>query len=97
MKFSIKEWKKMYDLVQELGQRLKDSLPTFDGTPPAIELTKDQQITLESKITSITQRIGKYLDQCGFRMPKPLWKYNREDKTTWSSHESFKYNHLREI
>lgn len=91
----------MYDKVHALGKMLRDSRPTYtdkgDYIAPATELSKSCQSELESQIQSLMQRSNKYLDQCGLRMPKPLWHYDRKDPKTWPWHESFKYGHLLEF
>lgn len=101
MKFELKEWRRFYDKIHALGQMLRDSRPTYTEKgsyiAPICELSKDAQHELESQIQSLSQRCGRYLDQCGMRMPKPLWYYDRKDPKTWRSHESFKYGHLLEF
>ena len=100
MHFDIKEWRKFYDRVNELGKKLRDSRPTYDDEGrfiyPVAPLSKEEQFQLEDQIASLTKRSGKYLDQCGLKMPRPLWHYDRKDCKTWRSHESFKYEHLLE-
>ena len=98
MKFSIKEWRRIYDTVHELGRTLRDSRVTYDdldrAIAPKINLSPEVQSSIESNIKSLTQRSSKYLDQCGMRPNKPLWHYDRKDCKTWRSHESFKFSHL---
>lgn len=98
MEFSIKEWRRTYDLVQQLGKTLGDSRPSYDDSgktiPAVLELSLEAQHALEDKIKSLLQKSSKYLDQCGMRPNKPLWHYDRKDPKTWASHESFKYGHL---
>ncbi len=51
----------------------------------------------ESFIIQITAALAKssaYLDARGVCMPKPLWKYNADDPTTWVSSPQFAYGHL---
>jgi hypothetical protein len=98
MKFSIKEWRSIYDKVHELGAKLHDSRPTSTDKggyiPPFAPLSKDEQADLEVEIMNLTRRSQRYLDQCGLTRRKPLWHYDRHDPRTWASHESFKYGHL---
>lgn len=98
MQFSIKEWRKVYDLVHELGARLRDSRPTYDERlnyyPPKIHLDKGEQDMLETRIKTLMQRNSKYLDQCGMKMRKPLWYYDRKNPETWASDPAFEYGHL---
>lgn len=100
MQFSLREWRRMYDLVQQLGQTLCDSRPTYtdNGSYIAtkIELSHDAQTVLENKIKSLTQRSSRYLDQCGMRPYKPLWHYDRKNPETHASSPEFKYAHLLE-
>ncbi len=88
----------MYDKVQELGILLRDSQPTYDDIgnyfAPKSLLSKDTQSGLEVRIKSLCQRSNKYLDQCGMRMPKPLWHYDRKNPETHKSAPQFKYAHL---
>lgn len=90
----------MYDMVQELGRTLRDSQPTYTDNggyiAPKTELSKDAQSILENKIKSLSQKSGHYMDQCGMRMPKPLWHYDRKNPETWISDPSFKFGHLLE-
>jgi hypothetical protein len=48
MKFSLQEWRRMYDKTHELGKKLKDSRPTYtesmDYIPPLTYLSKDEQL-----------------------------------------------------
>jgi hypothetical protein len=98
MKFSMKEWRRIYDLVNELGRTLRDSQPTYtdDGSyiAPKINLTKDAQLNLEDKIKSLTQKSCTYMDQCGLKMPRPLWHYDRKNPETHASAPEFLYGHL---
>ncbi len=98
MKFSIKEWRRIYFKVNELGKMLRDSRPTYteNGSyvAPVTALNKEWQCWAESEIKSMTQRSGMYLDQCGLRMPRPLWHYDRKNPETWISDPSFQYGHL---
>lgn len=98
MQFQMKEWRRMYDFVHELGRALRDARPTYDDLgnyyAPKIEMSTADQQTLESKIKSLTQRSSKYLDQCGVRPNKPLWNYDRKNPETHISAPEFKYGHL---
>lgn len=88
----------MYDSVHELGRKLNDSRPHYDELgncfAPKIELSKEAQNNLESQLISLAQLGSKYLDQCGMRMPKPLWRYERKKPETHWSDPQFKYAHL---
>jgi hypothetical protein len=99
MDFSINEWLRIYNKVQMLGKVLKDSYFTYDNlkkaVPPKVELSKDEQLNLESRIKTLTERSNHYLDQCGLKCAVPLWHYNNKDPRTWVSHESFMFEHLR--
>jgi hypothetical protein len=101
MNFNIREWSRIYNKVQALGNILKDSLPTYDEymkeMPPANELSNEMKDNIELEIKILLERSNRYLDQCGMRFPKALWKYDRKDPKTWLSHESFKYRHLMEF
>ena len=100
MQFSVKEWRRLYDMVKELSITLRDSQPTYTEfgsyIAPKIELSKAEQASMESQIKTLTQKSGHYMDQCGLRMPQPLWKYDKHDPKTWASEPSFKYGHLLE-
>ena len=98
MKFSMRDWRRMYDKVQELSKMLKDSRPTIteDGKkiPPVIELSEHIQDSLEAEIKLLLTRVGKYLDQCGVHARKPLWEYDRKNSATHASAPDFRYGHL---
>lgn len=100
MKFLIKEWRRIYFKVNELGKTLRDSRPTYTENgnyiAPVAALNSEWQAWAESEIKSLTQRSGKYLDQCGLKMPRPLWHYDRKSPETWISDPSFKFGHLLE-
>jgi hypothetical protein len=98
MKFSVKEWRRLYDKVQVLGTKLRDSRPSYgeneEYIPPKNFLTKEAQNGLEWQIYNLTELADRYLDQCDLKMPKPLWHYDKKDPKTWASHESFQYGEL---
>lgn len=98
MIFSIKEWRKIYDMIQHLGQTLRNSRPSYgeDGEvyEPVLDLTIDEQHVLERKIRTLLHRNNAYLDQCGMKMPKPLWQYDIKKPETHFSSPEFKYGHL---
>ena len=98
MRFSIREWRRLYDKTHELGKILRDGRPTYDALlnyiPPVNELSISDQMELESQIKTLSERSNRYLDQTGMRKPKPLWKYNRKDKSTHASHSTFRYGYL---
>lgn len=94
----ISEWRKFYDKTQELGWLLKNSRPSTDENgwyvEPIINLSKDDQADLEKQIKDLTERCGIYMDSCNMHMPPALWRFHRDDVTTWKSHPSFKFDHL---
>lgn len=98
MEFSLREWRRIYDRVNELGKMLRDSRPTYTELgsyiAPVIELSKDLQTKIESDIKTLTQKSSKYLDQCGIRPDKPLWHYDHKNPETHASAPEFKYGHL---
>ena len=47
-----------------------------------------------TQITAVLARSSAYLDSRGVPMPKPLWKYDSDDPTTWPSSPHFAYGHL---
>lgn len=98
MDFDIAEWRKNYDLVQFKGQLLKDSRPSLDKNkrtvPPLIDLTHEQQMTLEDEIDVLLKKNNRYLDACNMKAPAPLWPYSKDDPKTWPSHDDFIYGHL---
>jgi len=98
MQFSMKEWLRCYDTVHDLGSQLKASQRTFDYDGkiiPAIHpLKKREQKAIEFNIRGLIQRSSGYLNHCGMPMPKPLWRYDKDDPTTHASSPEFKYQHL---
>jgi hypothetical protein len=97
MQFSIKEWKKYYDRVQQLSRMLRDAMPDNDGNPALAPLSRETRDNLEIEIKNLTDKTNQYLDACHMKPKEPLWKYNREDPKTWASHESFAYAHLMDF
>lgn len=98
MKFSVKDWRTYYDEIHTLGKKLSESMPKYMDTgeciPPVAPLSQNVQKDLENKIKNLRQRSNKYLDQCGMRIPQPLWRYNRKNPETHASSSKFKYAHL---
>lgn len=98
MRFILKDWLNTYKKVHALGKKLHDSNPTYDSIgnyiAPKYALSKSVQMDLQSDITSLIKRSNKYMDQCGLRMPKPLWYYDRKNPETHASSEQFIYGHL---
>ena len=94
MQFSMKEWRKYYDRVQELGKILKEAKPDEDGNPPLAALSFGMRNNLEFEIKNLMDQCMYYMDCCGVKCPKPLWAYNNKDPRTWYSHKSFAYSHF---
>lgn len=98
MKFSIREWRRMYQLVQSLGKTLQDGRPTYTEKGsyirPLNELSKAAQDILEKEIKANLLKCNKYLDQCGMSVPKSLWHYDPKNPETHASAPEFKYAHL---
>lgn len=98
MQFNIQEWRKIYNKVQVLGNRLKDSHPKkgqYNESIPALHpLSADEQLQLEEEINSWLNRSNSYLDACALYAAKPKWQYNKDDPTTWVSSRDFKYQDL---
>lgn len=98
MQFSMKEWLHNYNKVHTLGRMLRASRPTFDDEgdyiAPETYLSKSAQGNIEFEIRTLMQRNNRYMDQCGLRMPKPLWHYERDNPKTHMSSREFQYGHL---
>ncbi len=98
MQFNVKEWRKIYDKVQFLGQIIKDSNESLDdrGRPlPALyPISKDTRNSIEEEIKWLVIKSNTCLDAAEMRTKKPLWKYDKFDPTTWLSHETFRFMHL---
>lgn len=98
MQFNVNDWRKMYDKIHQLGHTLRDSRPTCneygESIPAVASLYPWERAMIETEIKSIINKCSQYLDATGNRLPKPLWYYDRKDKQTCASHESFKYGHL---
>jgi len=101
MKFSAKEWRRMYDAVQKMGLMLKNSRPYIDEYNVAheavSELSCETQRNLTKEIKRLTDKTRKYLNDCGLRPSEPLWKYDIHDQSTWASDQSFKYHNLIKV
>lgn len=98
MKFNINEWRQYYQRIKAHGQQLCDSRVTRDKhgkIVPAIKpLTQEELNEIESNIKILTKKLTNYLNNSQLKYAAPLWKYSTKDETTWSSHESFKFEHL---
>ena len=98
MQFNVNEWRRYYDQIHNLGKMLNDSYPSMDEhrnyVAPTVNLRKDAQLNLEKEIKEWIDRCSKYLDSCGLRPEKPLWKFNIKDPTTHISSPDFAYKHL---
>lgn len=98
MKFEIKEWRKIYDRVQFLGKKLKDSQFTFNENKkpimPISPLGEEEQFKIKKDIQLLLEKNKRYLDDCGMKPKDPLWIYCSREPKTWMSHHSFKYSHL---
>ncbi len=72
----------MYDSINELGGKLRDSKPTYDSEgncyPAKFKLTTAHQHRLERDIKVLTQHMSRYLDSNGVKLPKPLWWHDRK-------------------
>ena len=100
MKFSLKEWSRIYHQVHAMGKLLKDSLPTVGRRGKAVAavapLTEEMQKNLEQHIKILMKKKCSYMDSCGMKIPPPLWVYDKDDKGTWYSEPEFRYRHLFE-
>lgn len=98
MKFKVKEWRKMYDQVQELGKLIKASTGHYDKeghyVEPEMIISNEYRKEVLGEIESLLQRNNRYLTQCGLRRPRPLWQYYVDKPETHASSKKFKYAHL---
>ncbi len=94
MQFEISIWRNTYNRINELGQQVKDSLPDYKGNPPLFPLDRASREELKEEIKVLTLKNSRYMDKCGMRMPRPLWEFSRQDKSTWFSDSAFAYKHL---
>ncbi len=93
MRFSMKQWRKLYHEINTLGQKLKD-FHYATKVPEGKRLSRDTVYMIQNDISALLDRTKRYLDGCGMSMPATAWQYSFDDKTTWPSHESFRYYHL---
>jgi hypothetical protein len=93
MRFSMREWLKLYRETHKYGEKLKLYHYGKD-VPQGKRLSRDTAALYIMEIDSLTERTKRYLDGCGLTLPPTAWEYRADDKTTWPSHESFKYGHL---
>lgn len=95
MRFSMREWLKLYREINKYGEKLKRYHYAKDkDIPPGKRLSRDTVLLYELEIESLTQRTKRYLDGCGMALSATPWAYSANDKGTWPSHESFRYHHL---
>jgi hypothetical protein len=95
MEFHVREWRRIYDKVRSLGQKLRDSHPTYDENDNLIEAIKpialEEQQQIEKTIKTLTQENDEYLDCCKMKPYDPAWHYNKNDPSTWLSDASFNF------
>lgn len=98
MTFSLKKWRKTYDLVHGIGRKLSDSRPTINKNGKVIKslcpLAEEEVLRLEKKIQMHLDKLCNYMDYTGMNLKPGLWVYSKTDPTTWASHDTFKYSHL---
>ena len=93
MRFSMREWLKLYRTTQIFGEKLKCYHYAKD-VPQGKRLSRDTVALYLMEIDSLTERTKRYLDGCGMTLPQTPWEYKADDKSTWPSHETFRYHHL---
>jgi hypothetical protein len=93
MRFSMREWLKLYRKTQDFGEKLK-RYHYAKYVPLGLRLSRDTVALYLMEIDSLTERAKRYLDGCGMMLPQTPWEYKSNDKTTWPSHESFRFSHL---
>lgn len=98
MQFNVKEWRKIYDKVNYLGQVIKDANEHQDAdgnwNPPVSPISPGVRKVIEDEIKALLIQSKNSLDSVGLRPYPALWIYNKDDPATWPSHDSFKFNHL---
>lgn len=98
MQFDIKEWRRIYDEVKARGNIIYDSLAhvgeKWEEIPVKQEISVNRRLDLEEEISFLLSRSNIYLDSCNMICKPVLWKYNKDDKSTWASHPSFRFKHL---
>ena len=93
MRYSHREWLKLYRKTHEYGAKLK-LYHYAKIVPEGKRLSRDTVELYRLEIASLTERTAKYLDGCGLALPQTPWAYEADDKSTWPSHDSFAYQHL---
>ena len=93
MRYSHREWLKLYKTTHEYGAKLK-RYHYAKAIPQGKRLSRDTVALYLLEIESLTERAARYLDGCGMGLALTPWEYDPSDKTTWPSHESFAYKHL---
>ncbi len=97
MQFKVKEWRKIYDKVQKIGKRIKDSYPYRDSSGvmhDGIPLEFNERFEIEQEIKRLTNKSDNYLNACEMKLPEPLWLYDNKDITTWISEPTFRFGYL---
>jgi|SRR5215475_14063034 len=98
MKFIAREWRKYYDAIQSCGQILKDASVWIDESgvthKPICPISFDERKNIKKEIIKLKENQRNYLNSCGLTMPKPLWRFDIKDESTWVSDPSFRFKHL---
>lgn len=88
--FDIKVWNQYREKASKISERIGNCRDQYGN----IVLPKKELKLLIDEISAILKQSSNYMDKNGFRMPKPLWKYDEKDTTTHASSPDFKYGHL---
>lgn len=90
-------WRIIYDEIQYLGRIVADSLPTYDGSPPMLNLSDAAMEDIEEQMLALKVALNKYLNTKKIMPFKPKWRYSIRDKSTWFSSTEFQYGHLSSL
>ncbi len=88
--FSLGKWKNYYYQIKDIGKYLQE-LNKITNPSDSVEKEK---ATVTQDIKKLVDECRSYMDGIQMKMPKPLWSYNVEEKSTWRSSDEFAYDHL---
>lgn len=84
------EWLSLYKATH----KIKSPVSYDPGSKKRDPLPEGVFESFIERVTDVLKKSSALLDKHGVTMPKPLWKYDNDDPSTWPSAPQFQYGHL---